>query len=98
MVRRAVGGDVRVEVGQQEAELGEVLGAESLFSFALDFADDAAHRARGSPAARGERNAREALVAGIGGALEVAEALELPEQVVKRLLAHARLRGELRRA
>src|SRR3954452_12366428 len=77
VIRRAVGGDVRGEVGQQEAELGEVLGAESLFPCALGFADDVAHRTRCSLAARGERNAREPLVAGSGAALEVTEALEL---------------------
>src|SRR3954454_1828807 len=92
--RRGVGGEGVVEVGQQEAELGEAVGTESLLPFGLDLFDDVAHRACCALAAFCECDALEALVARIVVSLQVAEALELAEQVVERLLAHAVARGQ----
>src|SRR5213079_1324067 len=74
------------------------LGAELLLPFCLHFPDDVAHSERCSLSALGQGDALEPLVAGIVAALQVAEALELSQQVVESLLAHAALRGQLRRA
>src|SRR3954449_11112077 len=89
------GGEVFVEIAEEQAQLGEALGAELVLPFALDGADDVAHRLRCASAAAGERDALEALVAGIVAPLQVAEALELAEQIVQGLFTHAALCGQL---
>src|SRR3954468_24111015 len=93
--RRRGGGEVFVEIGEKQAQLGEGFGAELVFPFALDVADDVAHRLRCASSAGGERDALEALVARIVAPLQVAEALELAEQIVEGLFAHAGPGGQL---
>src|SRR3954468_19176778 len=83
-------------MGKEQAELREAFGTELVLPFALDAADDVAHRLGCASAAAGERDALEALVARIVAPLQVAEPLELAEQVVQGLFAHAALCGELR--
>ena len=80
---------------QEVAELGEAFRAELLRPGGLDFADRLADHADRGVAAWGEGDAFGAQVVGIWPAFEVAEALELAEQVVEGLFADPQPGGQL---
>jgi hypothetical protein len=84
-----------VELEEEAAESGEALRAELLRPGGLHFADRLADDADRGGAAAGEGDAFGAQVLGIWSALEVAEALELAEEVVEGLLADPQPGGQL---
>src|SRR4051794_19999421 len=84
------------EVVEELAELVEALGAKALGPGVLDFGDRLADRGCGFGSAGGQDDPFRALVIRVGPALEIAEALELAEEMVERLFAHAESDGEVR--
>lgn len=87
-----------VELNQQLAQLVELRGSEFPFQFGLDIGDAFTDCSRNGVSPLGEPDAFEALVRWVVVADQVAELLHLSEQVVHRLLGHASLGCELRRA
>lgn len=87
-----------VEAGQQRAQRLEVRAAERLREFLFDLGHGRAHHPCGGVAALGEADTLGATVVTVLDTLEVAERLQLPEEVVQRLLRHAQLSCDLDRA
>src|SRR6185312_4153550 len=86
----------RVELREQAAELAELPRSQLSFPVVLDLLDDLVDRVGRSATSAGEANALVTLVLPVGLAGQVSELLQLPEQVVERLLGHARVLRELR--
>lgn len=84
-----------IELEQKAAELREALLPELFLPVSLDSADGVSDGVGGPFAARGEGDPFRPSVIGVRSALQVAEAFELAEEVVDRLLAHASPGGEL---
>src|SRR5215472_4857993 len=76
-----------VQIDQERAELPETLRAEFLLPTALDLGDGLTDDADGGGAARREGDALGAEVVGVRSPLEVAETLELAQEMVQGLLA-----------
>jgi hypothetical protein len=86
-----------VERQQQLAELQEAFRAELSRRGGLDLGDGFADQADGGVAAGGEGDAFRPEVVGARPAVEVAELLELAEQVVQRLFADPQSGGQVGR-
>ena len=76
----------------------EAVLSELGLPFALNVFDGVANRVGGPFAAIGQDDALGSAIVGVGPALKLPEGFKLAEQVVGRLLAHAALGGQLRRA